>query len=64
VILKGGVLFFYDKKDVKDRDFKFALYKCTLEEFEPEKQENCFLVTNSAETVILKAASIEEMHQV
>lgn len=61
--MKGGVLFFYEKKGGK-RKAKVALYKCVIEEYNPESSNNCFRVTpTTGKNIVLRAKNEQEMHK-
>ncbi len=63
VVVKGGVLFVYETKGSQQRDIKFPLYKCIIEEYQPEEMPEAFQITNREETLILRATDVEDMHQ-
>jgi len=79
VVLKGGVLFLRElSSDVNNKSSgqlkeKFALYKCKLEEYNPESEDTpcCFQLIPSKEqlqqqltssALVLQASTLEEMH--
>jgi hypothetical protein len=61
VVVQGGMILVRKTKDGKLLS-KFSLYRCTLDEYEPEKMEGCFVITNEKTKIILRADSEEEMH--
>ena len=63
-VLKDGILMKYNNKNDQKQSSKVALYKCTLEEYNPEMSpENTqFQLTTKKNSLILRAASVEEMH--
>jgi len=63
-VLKDGLLFKYEHKN-DPKPTKIALYQCTLEEYRTDPDEEIctqFQIATKQKSIILKAASEEEMH--
>jgi len=62
-IVKDGVLYRYDTKGGKILAKILLNSDCSIEEYMPDKMNNCFEIKTGSKSIVLKAVDEQDMHE-